>query len=439
MQHSGMSLGSLGSIDMLIAPAEQEGGALHGAPAHGAPTAPALVKDEAWDAGSGPPSWLNAPAASIAALQMPGAGLPPLQAAGYGHSLTEPSPRAGLPFFNSRGASMSMRAGSSEEPLPSTPAAPAAPANLDAAQDSSLFRLASVALSAGPGTSARGGVGGVEAVAPNAGGTAFERVGPGGFGGSLLTGGASYMSMSGSIEGFLKTVVNESLPTAPNATSNGGRDQLASTLGAVAASASAPPAAVQQEQPRMRPPPPPPEVSGPAVGGRAEGTGAHVRERPEMQHKARCGQAHWASKVQEMRREWTGRWDSDAAFRDASYQAQVGMCTQQQIKSQHECLLRQLQLSRADGLIHALPFSDDTAGSFLGWTGFRVVPERAGEFRARVLALFPETPQQNTLHTTFRRTGLVPPRNKWPAGWEGAEPFVFDASVRKNYGEYSRN
>ena len=88
MQHSGMSLGSLGSIDMLIAPAEQEGGALHGAPAHGAPTAPALVKDEAWDAGSGPPSWLNAPAASIAALQMPGAGLPPLQAAGYGHSLT---------------------------------------------------------------------------------------------------------------------------------------------------------------------------------------------------------------------------------------------------------------------------------------------------------------------------------------------------------------
>ena len=43
-----------------------------------------------------------------------------------------------------------------------------------------------------------------------------------------------------------------------------------------------------------------------------------------------------------------------------------------------------------------------------GWTGFQIESSRASEFRQRIEALFPEPPQENTLHTAFRRTGLVP-------------------------------
>ena len=58
---------------------------------------------------------------------------------------------------------------------------------------------------------------------------------------------------------------------------------------------------------------------------RAEGTGAHVRERPEMQLRARCGQAHWHEKSKAMRRAWLDRWEKDERFRQAIFQAQVGV------------------------------------------------------------------------------------------------------------------
>jgi hypothetical protein len=52
---------------------------------------------------------------------------------------------------------------------------------------------------------------------------------------------------------------------------------------------------------------------------------------------------------------------------------QVDMCCKLQIKSQHECLLRELQLSLTDGLIRVVhPFSESETDSFLGWRGFQV-------------------------------------------------------------------
>jgi hypothetical protein len=85
-----------------------------------------------------------------------------------------------------------------------------------------------------------------------------------------------------------------------------------------------------------------------------------------------------------------------------------------QIKSQHECLLREPHLSVADGLITPKAFSTSRNDSFLGWTGFQIESTRYHEFRQRIEALFPEPPQRNTLCTTFRRSGLVPA--KWVRG-----------------------
>eukprot|EP00277_Geminigera_cryophila_P007388 CAMPEP_0179431022 /NCGR_PEP_ID=MMETSP0799-20121207/16007_1 /TAXON_ID=46947 /ORGANISM="Geminigera cryophila, Strain CCMP2564" /LENGTH=188 /DNA_ID=CAMNT_0021207727 /DNA_START=67 /DNA_END=633 /DNA_ORIENTATION=+ len=169
---------------------------------------------------------------------------------------------------------------------------------------------------------------------------------------------------------------------------------------------------------------------------RAEGSGAHVRDRPEMQQKARCGQAHWHETAKMMRLAWQERWDTDPVFRRRDFQEQIDVCSRLQIKSQHECILRVLQISLSDGLLVALPFSLSSSDSFLGWTGFQVSHDRAAEFRERIHSLFPETPQENTVHTAFRRTGLVP--DKWPAAWRGATPFKFKASVRQSYTDYTR-
>eukprot|EP00960_Hanusia_phi_P064990 765974-Hanusia_phi.AAC.4 len=108
---------------------------------------------------------------------------------------------------------------------------------------------------------------------------------------------------------------------------------------------------------------------------------------------------------------------------------QVDLCTRLQIKSQHECILRELQFSATDGLIRALPFSDSQADSFLGWTGFQVErgaagggcddgeqveQSRAQEFRQRIDSLFPAP-----LYEV--RGGVVKGKGK---GWEAAEASV---------------
>lgn len=160
--------------------------------------------------------------------------------------------------------------------------------------------------------------------------------------------------------------------------------------------------------------------------------GAHVRERPHMQQTARDGQRHWGEKVVELRSRWTElrMWEQHEEFHN-----QIKMCTRLHIKSQHECLLRQLQLALVEGLIVVpaeLTFSADESQSFLGWTGFAIVPERGAEFRRRIEDMFAHPPQDKTLNNTLRRAGLVPQRG-WGEAWSGCGAFVFNQQKRAHY------
>jgi hypothetical protein len=147
-----------------------------------------------------------------------------------------------------------------------------------------------------------------------------------------------------------------------------------------------------------------------------------------MQKKARDGQEHWLTQVKKVRKEWTARQEWK---RETQYQHQIETCAQLQIKSQHECLLRTLQMATTDALIIPFPFIECGPDSFLGWTGFTVVQERAQEFRKRIDDLFPQPLKENTLHTSFRRAGLVP--DKWSSGWLGLTPFRFSNDKRVAY------
>eukprot|EP00285_Hemiselmis_virescens_P014870 CAMPEP_0173402618 /NCGR_PEP_ID=MMETSP1356-20130122/54483_1 /TAXON_ID=77927 ORGANISM="Hemiselmis virescens, Strain PCC157" /NCGR_SAMPLE_ID=MMETSP1356 /ASSEMBLY_ACC=CAM_ASM_000847 /LENGTH=137 /DNA_ID=CAMNT_0014362997 /DNA_START=21 /DNA_END=431 /DNA_ORIENTATION=- len=137
-----------------------------------------------------------------------------------------------------------------------------------------------------------------------------------------------------------------------------------------------------------------------------------------MQKKARDGQEHWLSKVKKVREVWS---QHPQCSTNPNFKEQVEACTHHQKKSQQECLLRTLQLSAADGMIKPLAWhtfsgpGQDEGESFLGWTGFQVAEKHAEAFKARIEDLFPETPQENTLHTTFRRAGIVP--DKWKLAW----------------------
>lgn len=157
--------------------------------------------------------------------------------------------------------------------------------------------------------------------------------------------------------------------------------------------------------------------------------GAHVRERPEMQRNARDGQKHWGTQVKEMRQLWA---DKDMS-KHTHFEQQINMCTRLHIKSQHECLLRQLQMAAVEKIIIPSKFLDDEKESFLGWTGFEVAEDHGAEFRKRIEALFASTPSDKTLNNTFRRAGLVPDHS-WAEAWNGIGGFVYDREKRAQYG-----
>jgi len=163
--------------------------------------------------------------------------------------------------------------------------------------------------------------------------------------------------------------------------------------------------------------------------------GAHVKNNPQMQQHAREGQAHWLGKVSEMRKEWDGL----GMWRYKEFQAQIEMCTRAHVKSQHECLLRQLQMALAFGWIKASAFSNSEHESFLGWTGFEVVPEHGQRFRCSIEAMFERTPNGNTLNNTLRRAGLFPTKG-WDEAWTGVSNrrglmscFQFNGEKRGQY------
>jgi hypothetical protein len=152
--------------------------------------------------------------------------------------------------------------------------------------------------------------------------------------------------------------------------------------------------------------------------------GAHVRGRPEMQETARNGQRHWATEVQELRKRWE---DVDCASANSAFPAQLEIMAKRHIKNQHECLLRSLHIAVAEGMVVPHAFNNAEGKSFLGWTGFDIVPERAGDFRGAIESMFPQPLLENTLHNTFRRAGLVP--SSWSEAWLGLASFHYKKPV----------
>jgi hypothetical protein len=148
--------------------------------------------------------------------------------------------------------------------------------------------------------------------------------------------------------------------------------------------------------------------------------GAHVKGRPEMQETARRGQEHWAREVQDLRELWS---QVGCAQVNLAFPSQLELMTRRHIKNQHECLLRALHIATARGFLRPHNFNTAEGKSFLGWTGFDILPERAREFRQMIERMFPAPLLENTLHNTFRRAGLVP--SSWGEAWLGLVPFMY--------------
>mmetsp|Transcript_57302 Transcript_57302/g.134558 ORF Transcript_57302/g.134558 Transcript_57302/m.134558 type:complete len:300 (-) Transcript_57302:47-946(-) len=154
-------------------------------------------------------------------------------------------------------------------------------------------------------------------------------------------------------------------------------------------------------------------------------------------------------------------WEHHTQFRQ-----QIAMCKRCHIKSQHECLLRQLQAAYANGLLASATFSENAEDSFLGWVSFKVAPSsqtsfhiccapvssetavlssstlasytllcmsdgprgdqvdpmRSQEFRMRIEKMFPGSPTKNTVNNVLRRAGLLP-EHSWSGAWLGESTF----------------
>eukprot|EP00961_Rhodomonas_salina_P219696 2969355-Rhodomonas_salina.1 len=100
-----------------------------------------------------------------------------------------------------------------------------------------------------------------------------------------------------------------------------------------------------------------------------------------MHATARSGQRHWGSLVQILRQEWEDKRVGEAF---PHFQDQIRMCTRSHIKSQHECLLRMLQIAALDGIIIPLRFIENEKESFLGWTGFQINPHKSTDFQTKI-------------------------------------------------------
>lgn len=162
-----------------------------------------------------------------------------------------------------------------------------------------------------------------------------------------------------------------------------------------------------------------------------------ANDRQDMQKWARKGQEHWGKQVRQMRQDWQVK---KMGEKDPHFADQIAMCTRAHIKSQHECLLRELQAAKVDNLIHSCKFSDTEADSFLGWRSFRITHSRHAEFRKRIESLFATVPLENTLNNVFRRAGLIPDHcpdegrtRSWEEAWRGLSSFVYVCEKRATY------
>jgi hypothetical protein len=165
--------------------------------------------------------------------------------------------------------------------------------------------------------------------------------------------------------------------------------------------------------------------------------GMHVKERPDMHERARAGQEHWGKMVQDIRSEWQRKrmWE-----KDEHYSRQISMCTRRHVKSQHECFLRILQMSKIEGVIEQCVLSNDEENSFCGWVSFKVNQATGRTFRDRIKNMFPGQSLGNTLNNAFRRAGLIPEANadetkprSWEDAWNGVCAFQFHGDKRASY------
>mmetsp|Transcript_2338 Transcript_2338/g.5443 ORF Transcript_2338/g.5443 Transcript_2338/m.5443 type:complete len:332 (-) Transcript_2338:577-1572(-) len=168
---------------------------------------------------------------------------------------------------------------------------------------------------------------------------------------------------------------------------------------------------------------------GPPKKKQHQSRGAHVKERPEMHATARSGQRHWGSLVQILRQEWEDKRVGEAF---PHFQDQIRMCTRSHIKSQHECLLRMLQIAALDGIIIPLRFIENEKESFLGWTGFQINPHKSTDFQTKIASMFETSTKQNTINNAFRRAGLVPDQC-WGRAWRGLATFQYKPDKRAVY------
>ena len=150
---------------------------------------------------------------------------------------------------------------------------------------------------------------------------------------------------------------------------------------------------------------------------------------------------------------------SDLPLRETLLE-QVEWCKQRKMKKQKETLLRVLQLCAHRGVIRALPFVHPstqlyntlTPISFLGWTGFQVVPQNAEAFADELIKLCPLAPtadgaaplskaqrnkelfsSRSAMVEAFRRVGMLPEiSGHWEEAFQGRCRFVFVPSAPKH-------
>jgi hypothetical protein len=181
--------------------------------------------------------------------------------------------------------------------------------------------------------------------------------------------------------------------------------------------------------------------------------GQHVKNKPWMSAKGREGQRAWEDNLARVRQEWLKSGipaHPDLHLREMLLE-QIEWCKQRKMKKQKETLLLVLQMCAHRRVIRALPFvhpstqvySTCAPVSFLGWTGFQVIPHNAEAFADELMKLFPNMAAGGTrkdlfssrsaMVEAFRRAGLLPEiPGRWEEAFRGQGRFTFTPSTPKH-------
>ena len=172
-----------------------------------------------------------------------------------------------------------------------------------------------------------------------------------------------------------------------------------------------------------------------------------------MSAKGREGQRAWEDNLARVRQEWLHSGipaHPDLHLREILLE-QIEWCKQRKMKKQKETLLLVLQMCAHRRIIRALPFVHPSSQvystcapvSFLGWTGFQVIPHSAEAFADELMKLFPNMAaggssrkdlfsSRSAMVEAFRRAGLLPEQaGRWEEAFRGQGRFMFVPSTPK--------